>query len=1080
MTPGRRGPNVLSVRRFVALALLVASAAVAPGASALVWPDVPERVERGLASPDPARRRVAAHELANLGGARATPLVLKALADADVEVRLAASQSAIRLRVAPATDAAIVWLGERDAKLRVAACEVARAMPNPRAVQPLARALGDTDPQVRSSCANALGASGSPEAVAPLSGKLDDPTPNVRADVARALARLGDGRAVVPLVGKVQDSVPDVRQAVVRALGDLGDTRATQALLLALRDTAPEVKVEALAALGRLRAPDAVDAIAPLALDRNAGVRQAALVALGRIGTDGAVRALVKALGTQEDATAGVERTPVRDALVAAGAPAVAELTALLDRPVSPAVASSAAWVLGELRATKSAPAIVAALRKGTLPQTAALRALAGAGTPEQVPVVLEFVSDPSPATRAEARLAATALLDPSRPDGRAVEPLAATLKSPRTTPGERAAVATLLGRTGAPRAATELIGLVGSKDEGLRLAAIDALGALGAADAGSTMGSAVDDVLVPLLADVDPAVRLRAAVAIGASGGTTARRSLLSKLDGGEELDRFALFEALGGVLARHPDDAAARRVFAELGVAAGPERDAVISAAGRARAPSVPGSLAATAKSHDVDDRRAVATVLAAQSASPQALALARALTSDGDASVRAEATFALGSLGDASLLPVLVGLARSGDADVATNAAGAIARSPAGRRRRRHARPAAALARPAPPRRRPPPPHRRAGRARSPTPSVRCSPTGAPRCARTPSPRSRPRDAAARTGAASGSSSPKTRAISCAGAPPAPSWQRRSRKTGRSSTAAPPPIAARRSRASAVRARRSSRPRSSARTRSSSSSSERAPRGPRSRARRSSSSTKTGSSAPAWPIGAAPPSIRRRPPATSSFDGPRRPERRRASVGAREAIDPEAEALELGGAELLVPLVERHLAAAIVRPLHLVPDEARLAIARHDARRVLAARAEAAWPAAGVRRDADGPARERRRQIEQGVRRVVALHAALVEERLDLGLGVRLEARGRSLLLDLLLARRRIAGRRLHDRRGAARGEREREGECERGRRRHDGAQLSTDRAGRPGERARTATPASDQRHSVLYRFTLVAGS
>lgn len=677
MTAGARGPNVLIVRRPAALALLVAAAAVAPGASALVWPDVPERVERGLASPDPASRRVAARDLANLGGARATPLVLKALGDADVEVRLAAAQSAVRLRVPAATDAAVAWLGERDTKLRVAACEVARAMPNPRAVQPLARALGDTDPQVRSTCATALGASGSPEAVTPLSGKLDDPTPNVRADVARALARLGDGRAVVPLVGKVQDSVPDVRQAVVRALGDLGDTRATQALLLALRDNVPEVKVEALAALGRLRAPDAVDAIAPLALERNAGVRQAALVALGRIGTEGAVRALVKALGTQEDATAGVERTPVRDALVAAGAPAVAELTALLDRPVSPAVASSAAWVLGELRATKSAPAIVAALRKGTLPQTAALRALAGAGTPEQVPVVLEFVADPSPATREEARLAATALLDPSRPDGRAVEPLAATLKHPRTTTRERAAVATLLGRTGAPRAATELIGLVGSKDQELRLAAIDALGALGAADAGPAIGGAVDDVLVPLLADVDPAVRLRAAVAVGASGGPSARRALLSKLDGGEELDRFALLEALGGVLARHPDDAAARRVFAELVVAAGPERDAVIGAAGRTRAPSVPGALAAAAKSLDVDDRRAVASVLAAQSGSPQALALARALTSDGDASVRAEAAFALGSLGDASLLPALVGLARSGDADVATNAAGAIAR-------------------------------------------------------------------------------------------------------------------------------------------------------------------------------------------------------------------------------------------------------------------------------------------------------------------------------------------------------------------------------------------------------------------
>ncbi len=676
------------MRPLATAALLAVLVASASPAGALVWPDVPDRVERGLGSPDPASRRVAARELANLGAARAAPLVLKALGDTDVEVRLAAAQSAIRLRANAATDVAIQWLGERETRLRVAACEVANALPSPRAVQPLARALGDADPQVRLACADALGASGSPEAVAPLSGKLDDATPNVRAQVARALARLGDGRAVVPLVGKVQDSVPEVRQAVVRALGDLGDTRATQALLLALRDNVPEVKTEALSALGRLRAPDAVDAIAPLALERNPGVRQSALVALGRIATPAAVRAMIKALGTQEDATAGLERTPVRDALVAAGAPAVAELTPLLDRPVSPAVASSAAWVLGELQAKSSAPAIVAALRKGTLPAPAALRALAGAGTADQVPIVLEFVADPSPTTREEALRAATALLDPSRPDGRAVEPLAATLKNPRLSPRERAAVATLLGRTGAPRAATELIGLVNAKDEGLRLAAIDALGALGAVatssgDQGDKRGKdtpgqvAADDALVALLADVDPAVRLHAAVALGASGGLQARRVLLTKLDGGEELDRFALFTALGGVLERHPDEGGARRVFRELGIAAGPERDAVIGAAGRVRLPGVVASLAEAAKSADVDDRRSVASVLAAHAGSPQAIALLRALTADSDVTVRAEAAFALGSAGDGSLVPVLAGLSRSRDADVATNAVGAIAR-------------------------------------------------------------------------------------------------------------------------------------------------------------------------------------------------------------------------------------------------------------------------------------------------------------------------------------------------------------------------------------------------------------------
>lgn len=652
--------------------LLAAILLLSGSAHALVWPDVLERVERGLASPDPASRRVAARDLATVGSARATPLVLKAMADTDAEVRAFAAQSAIRLKVAAATDVAVQWLGERETKLRASACEVAHAMPNPRSVQPLARALGDADPVVRAACADALGASGSPEAVAPLSGKLDDGTPNVRVQVARALARLGDARAVVPLVGKVQDSVPEVRQAVVRALGDLGDPRATQALLLALRDNAPEVKIEALAALGRLHAAEGASAIAPLALERNPSVRQAALVALGRIGTPEAVRALVRALGTQDDASGSLERTPVREALVAAGPVAITELTALLDRPTSPAVATSAAWVLGELRATTAAPAIVASLRKGSLPAPAALHALAGAGTPNEVPVVLEFVSDANPAARDEARLAAMALLDPARPDGRAVEPLAATLKDPRTSARERAAVATLLGRTGAPRAAAELVGLVAAKDPALRLAAIDALGTLGA----SSSTPAADAALVPLLADTEPAVRLRASVALGSAGGLAARKALLAKLDGGEELDRFALFGALGGILERHPDDAAVRRVLAELRIAAGPERDAVIEAAGRARTPTALRALGQLAKGADVDDRRAAATLLAAQT-SPEALAAARGLTNDTDAGVRAEAAFALGSLGDGATFPVLAALAKRGEIDVATNAAAAVAR-------------------------------------------------------------------------------------------------------------------------------------------------------------------------------------------------------------------------------------------------------------------------------------------------------------------------------------------------------------------------------------------------------------------
>jgi HEAT repeat protein len=268
---------------------------------------------------------------------------------------------------------------------------------------------------------------------------------------------------------------------------------------------------------------------------------------------------------------------------------------------------------------------------------------------------------------------AATALLDPSRPDGRAVEPLAATLRAPRTSPGERAAVATLLGRTGAPRAATELAGLVTSKDTTLRLAAIDALGALGSA------GSA-DDALVPLLIDPDPAVRLHTAVALAASGGMKARSALLGKLEGGDEVDRYAVLSALGGILERNADEGAAARLFKELAVAAGPERDAILEAVGRAKLPSVLRALGELVPKADVDDRRMIAAVLAAHRGAPAAVTLARTLANDADGGVRAQAAFTLGALGDAGVLPVLATLAKSGDADVAADAAGGVARQAA----------------------------------------------------------------------------------------------------------------------------------------------------------------------------------------------------------------------------------------------------------------------------------------------------------------------------------------------------------------------------------------------------------------
>ncbi len=651
---------------WIALALL----SLAPArARAMVWPDVAERVERNLSAPDPATRRAAARELAAIGPTRGAPLALGALADPDDEVRLAAAEAAIRLRAVGATEAVASWLNAPDVRLRRKACDVARALPSDRAVAPLARTLSDPDPEVRAAAAEALGHQSPGDAVPPLLGRLDDPAPAVRVQIVAALARLGDERAVVPLTGKVQDSSADVRQAVARALGDLDDPRASPALALALRDQSDEVRHDALSALGRMRAADAVDAIAPFVADRSPTLRTAAFGALGRIASSEAVRVLIGALGAADDAAGSLERTAVRDALVSAGGAAVPQLHALLVASPSPQEAASAAWVFGELHAAAQTPTIVAALRRGMLPPAVALHALAQVGSASDVPVVLEFVADPSPIVRREALGAAAALLDPNHPDGRAVEPLAAVLRGSAPSPEERAQIATLLGRTGAPRAAPLLAALVHAPEGGLRTAAIDALAMLGPAGA--------DTALLEALGSSDAAVRVHAAVAVSEAGGARARDALLAQLDGGDEIDRAAVLTALGGVLSRVPTEDAVNRLTRALDLAAGAERDAIVEALGRAPLPSAVRVLYAVARSPEPTDRQAAATLCAAHPGDLAAAAIARGLLRDSDPAVRAEAAWSLGSIGAASDILPLETTAAGSELDAAVDATAAIGR-------------------------------------------------------------------------------------------------------------------------------------------------------------------------------------------------------------------------------------------------------------------------------------------------------------------------------------------------------------------------------------------------------------------
>ncbi|MDC0683348.1 HEAT repeat domain-containing protein [Sorangium atrum] len=699
-SPLRRLPQVLLV-----VAASAAAVASPGGAAATLWPNVPEQIARALTSGDALERRLAATRVGELAPETAIRLIQRGMSDPDVEVRLHLAGAAVRLRMPRAGDLVIEWLGEGDARLRLAACDVIRAAPTDRSVVALGRVLGDPDPHVRLAAATAMGAAGLPDAVSPLLGHLDDTAPEVRAEVARALGRIGDARAVVPLIGKVQDSVPEVRKATARALGELGDPRAVSALLLALQDASQDVRVEAVTALGRLRSDDATSAIADLvtASPGAAGafpgarpsdsaassndVREAALRALGRIGSEAAVKALLAALAKDNPAA---PRSAVRDALVSAGAAAVPALVGALSAAPSANTAAGAALVLGELKAREALPALVRGMQRGVVPLRHGLRALGALGDPAALPSVLELLGDADPAVRAEAIRAATALLDPARPDGRAVDPARALLVDPATASDEKLALVQLLGRTGSPRAQAALLPLAKARSTPLRLAVIEALGA---ARAAGTLGAAVDAALLEALDDESADVRLRAAIALSRVAGPGSARPLLQRLTVAAEQDRGALGIALSGALSRADDagsaggatDAKAARdasgkglvheVAAAIASAPDAARDALIEGLGRMPGQAAGAALARMASAAPIDDRRKIAEALAGH---PEAAAALRKLAGDPDPGVRANAVWSLGAAGDKDALPLLAPLLKDPDAAVAGNAAGAIGRA------------------------------------------------------------------------------------------------------------------------------------------------------------------------------------------------------------------------------------------------------------------------------------------------------------------------------------------------------------------------------------------------------------------
>lgn len=661
---GRRFGGVLGL--YLTLGMTVCAEA----ATTMVWPDTIEAIAGALGSNDLAKRRAAAARIAELPRTAAHRLLPKALRDADGAVRVIAAGAAVRTRYVAAADVVGAWLGDTDPAVRRAAARVLGEFPERNtSVAQLARALGDPEHAVRLEVVHALGSSRDPAAAPALLAQLDDSHPAVAVAVVEALEQLEDPRAVVALISRIADPRAATRRAVVRALGALGSDTAVGALVLALRDSDAGVRQAVVAALGRTRSQLGVEALHGVVTgDSSVEVSVAALHALVEIGSPEAIHWVVEQLDSDRDELTK-EAARALQQLGVEGAPA---LQRCLTSQPSRTRADACALAMATTNAPASFEAIASAWRSRTVSERGALVATGRLGDARGLPSVLEQLGSSDPAVRLAAVRSTELLLDPARPDGRAVEPIERALSAVTQSTEERVAFVNLLGLTGAARAASTLVPFTAAGvPVNLRLAAIRALGRVG------PTVPMVEATLLGCLDDNHGPVRFEAARALRRAGDKRLVSTLLVRLESAAMQDREALALALAGPASRAPSAQWVPRVLALIQKSQPRLQAALVEVLAQGSSPESSAALL-TLVAHSPALRAKVAEVwgFQARSAKRAPEALLR-LLNDPLASVRANAAWSVFELRTAAAADLLEALVADPDAGVAANAVAALSR-------------------------------------------------------------------------------------------------------------------------------------------------------------------------------------------------------------------------------------------------------------------------------------------------------------------------------------------------------------------------------------------------------------------
>lgn len=348
--------------------------------------------------------------------------------------------------------------------------------------------------------------------LAQVTGWLEGPTiaqalthllgqPEARAEVLEALVRHGPGVTEL-LLEQLNSGDEETRKAAVIALGRIGDNRATPALINTLRND-EQLTIATADALSKIGDPRAFEALLELVGDDNAAIRQAVIGALNSL-----------------------------------GAPEAPARVQVLLNHANPHVRESAVKIAGYFGFPECADKLIERCRdEDEDVRRAAIEHVPYFDDKRGFDALAEALSKDTPKVRAAAA-AALSYVDKER----AVPQLLKAIND--TEPWVRYFAARSLGRHRAPESTESLARLVSTdKFNHVRIAALDALGAIGGPHAAAIAAAVVADgdpdmvpaalaalgqmdqpeALDPLVRSsrsTDASIRLSAVLALGARGG--------------------------------------------------------------------------------------------------------------------------------------------------------------------------------------------------------------------------------------------------------------------------------------------------------------------------------------------------------------------------------------------------------------------------------------------------------------------------------------------------------------------------------------------------------------------------------